>query len=540
MVSRRVFQRFFLDCTLMRAMLREMFASQPGTILGCAAAALALHTGCLESALCQRTDASCDPLAAYFLYYEPFVNAPCQGAGAALESYFTFVAGGSNQANDYALCATSDGGLLFAGTTNTNLASLFGKTPAYGYGASTEILIAKLDSAGGLDWYGYLGEAGAQSVRAVTETSDGAFVIAGTSNTAINNLRGKGPLYSYQGSGDWFISRIDARGALQWFSFFGDAANSDAPLGIDATVDGGAVIVGTLRDGAPAFAGLTPVHPPSGAGVLDVFAVKIDAAGQIAWHTFLGGAAANEVAQAVARTADGGYVIGASSDADIPSIDGKTPLNPILVGGASAALALKLNASGALQWYTFLGGAGDEIWRSVSAMDNGDAVFAGLAQVDIPSVQGQAPINASTATEDFLAARYDPNGALRWYTFLGGGGFDDASAVVQTRDGGVVVGGYAGANIPGLSGKTPNNPYTASTDAMLAQLDGFGRLQWYTFAGGAGAAATGRLVASRNGGFWFLGYSSSNIPGLHGKLPLIPYTGITDMLLLKFKPDGVL
>ncbi len=78
-------------------------------------------TGCIRAADCQRTDASCDPLAMYFLYYAPFVTAPCQGAGTALASYFTFVDGGNNNARDYALCATRDGGLLYGGASNANL-----------------------------------------------------------------------------------------------------------------------------------------------------------------------------------------------------------------------------------------------------------------------------------------------------------------------------------------------------------------------------------------------------------------------------------
>lgn len=517
-----------------------MRTSRFSRALGAGLVALGLHSGCLQAAECKRNDASCDPLAVFFLYYAPFVHAPCQGAGTALASYFTFVAGGPNQVNDYALCATGDGGLLFAGGINTNLTTLFGKSPDYAYSGSTDILIAKLDSTGALSWYGYLGSAGAQTVRAVTETSDGSIFVAGKSDAAIGNLRGLAPLHPYQGSDDWILARLDSRGALQWFSFYGTVVSPENPTALAATPDGGVVIVGTMGVNPPALAGQTPVHPNSG-GFFDFFAMQLDAAGQLAWHTFLGTAAATQTTNSIARMVDGGYVIGGSSDGDIPTLDGKTPLNAYLSGGISAGVTLKIGAAGALQWYAFLGGAGDEIVSSVVAMDNGDAVVAGLAQVDIPSIQGQSPINASTATEDFIVARYDPSGALRWYTFLGGGALDYGEAVVQTRNGGVVVGGSAGGNIPALSGKSPNNPYTTLRNVLLAQLDGAGRLEWYTFVGGSGGGAeTGELVASRNGGFWLLGYSNSSISSLHGKPPLIPYTGITDMLLLKFKPDGVL
>lgn len=494
------------------------------------------QTRCIRSSVCQRTDASCDPLALYFLYYAPFVTAPCQGAGTALASYFTFVDGGNNNARDYALCATRDGGLLYGGASNANLPTYFGKAPVYPYAGGNDMFLAKLDAKGDLDWYAYLGDTGSESLRAVTETSDGAYVAAGSGAPAAATLQGQAPLQAYAGNGDWFVARLTARGQLEWHTYLGDVANTDELDQAIPTASGGVVLAGNLGETSAALAGRTPIIAPVG-GSTNICALELSASGSVVWHTYLGGAGGNQSVKGLAVAPDGGYILGGSSEVDIPSIADRTPMDPFMVGGINAGLVLKLDAFGVLQWYTFVGGVGDEAIRTVSVAPSGDVFAAGTAQVSIPSIAGKTPLNASTGTEDFIILRYNPSGALRWYTFLGGANFDDATAMAYTKDGGVVVAGTAAADIPVLAGKTPLNAYSGGTDLLLTQLNGAGNLEWFSFLPADGA---GDIVASRNGGFWLIGYSNAAIASLSGKTPLSPYVGITDMLLLKFKADGAL
>lgn len=528
--------RFFLDFAAERAKLRAMRSSVFRKTCEITVIAYAMHAGCIRAAECQRTDASCDPLAMYWLYYAPFVTAPCQGAGTALASYFTFVDGGSNNARDYALCATRDGGLLYGGAANANLPTYFGKTPVYAYGGGSDLFLAKLDANGDLDWYSYLGDSGGQSLRAVTETSDGAYVVAGVGSPVGGTLQGQSPLQSYSGNGDWFIARLSARGQLEWHTYLGDLANSDEVDAVVPAASGGVVLVGNLGETAAALVGRTPVHPFSGGGI-DVCAVELSSSGAIVWHAYYGAAGGFQTVRSLVGAPDGGYILGGSSDVDIPSLAGRAPIDPFMVGGANAGLVLKLDASGVLQWYTFVGGVGDETIGAVSVAPSGDVFAAGTAQVNIPTLAGKTPLNASTGTEDFIVLRYSPAGVLRWYTFLGGANFDDATAMAYTKNGGVVVAGTAAADIPTLAGKTPLNPYAGGTDLLLTQLDGAGNLEWYSL---LPADGSGEIVASRNGGFWLMGYANASIASLFGKTPALPYQGITDMLLLRFKADGVL
>lgn len=109
-------------------------------------------------------------------------------SGGALTSSKNW--GGTANEMPTSAVATSDGGYIVAGTT-----------ASYGAG-SDDAFISKFDSSGNLSWSKTWGGTAADSAASVVQSSDGGYVLAGTT-------------MSYgSGSYDTFIARYDASGAV--------------------------------------------------------------------------------------------------------------------------------------------------------------------------------------------------------------------------------------------------------------------------------------------------------------------------------------
>lgn len=91
--------------------------------------------------------------------------------------------GGTGDDIAYSIQQTMDMGYILAGTvkpTDTTGVDITG----YHGNAGTDYWIVKLDGAGNLSWQKCLGGQGEEDARAVSETADGGFIIAGTEHSA--------------------------------------------------------------------------------------------------------------------------------------------------------------------------------------------------------------------------------------------------------------------------------------------------------------------------------------------------------------------
>ncbi len=252
------------------------------------------------------------------------------------------------------------------------------------------------------------------------------------------------------------------------------------------------------------------------------------------FYTFVGASGLDE-GKDVCATADGGVVFVGNSDVNIPSLQGKSPLNAF--SALADLLVVKLDSTAAVQWYTYLGGPGDELAFSVTEVADGVLVL-GTANQNIPSLLGKTPIVPYVAGIDIVLFKLDFFGQLQWYTFLGSSGSEQVGEVRGTRDGGVLVAGGSGANIASLQGKTPVNPYAGGTDGLLVKLDALGNVLWYTFVGSGAATDRFTSILETNSGAVATALASADIPSLQGKSPLNPYNTGQDGMVASFDDSG--
>jgi hypothetical protein len=108
-----------------------------------------------------------------------------------------------------------------------------------------------------------------------------------------------------------------------------------------------------------------------------------------------------------------------------------------------------------------------------------------------------APVVAFGGEEDAFVAKLGPTGAVLWWTFLGGTGPDRAYAVDLDGQGNVIVGGGAAAGFPVTAGAVltafqggTSSATDPARDGFVAKLSGAsGALSWATYFGGNDAQA---------------------------------------------------
>ena len=322
-----------------------------------------------------------------------------------------------------------------------------------------------------------------------------------------------------------------------WYAMFGTTGQDYAYSG-QQTSDGGYIVAGYCIADIPELQGKTPRNPYTSSN--DIIIIKLDSSGYVSWYTFLGGTG-NDESYSIQQTGDGGYIIaGSSIGGDITTLQGKSPLNPH--GSSYDMLAIKLNSSGDVSWYTFLGGGAMDIAYSVRQTTDGGYIIAGTGGT-ITTLQGKAPIIAHASGSDILVIKLNSSGNVSWYTFFGSSGSDYGKSVRQTSDGGYIVAGWAGAEIASLQGISPNNSFADDEDDMLVvKMDAEGDVSWWTYLGSTGDDHANSVMQTSDGGYIVAGYAGAGIASLQGVLfPVNAYSGTApswDWLVVKLDSSG--
>lgn len=347
----------------------------------------------------------------------------CAGAQQFARTY-----GGAGDEVTRALLQTVDGGYVLAG-----------ETESFGAG-NRDVLAIRLDATGNIVWQRVLGGAGEDIAYKVVQTTDGGFVLAGSTES-----------FGAGGRDAWIV-KLDAGGTLLWNRTLG-AATTEELQGLTATADGGVIACGSAQTG----------------GVWDGLLVKFSAAGTVTWQRRYA-TSGNDSFYAVTPTSDGGYAV----------------TGGIQVAGSGYDIwVVKTDGTGAITWQRRFGGSGDEIGMDLRQTTDGGYIVAGMTD------------SFGYLAVDGWLLKLDGAGNLGWQRAYGDAAPVSADAffsVLQTPDGGYLLGGYTGLNAP-------------SYDAWLLRLDTGGAITWQR-AYGAGGTNTGLglgAILTADGGYALTG-----------------------------------
>lgn len=251
---------------------------------------------------------------------------------------------------------TSDGGFLVGTSSssgisgdktennrsenNASLASLFMIFSDY--------WVLKLDALGNLQWQKTLGGEDIDQLCAVAQTTDGGYIIGGTSNAFFltglgTNQSGGDKTDTIRGNADYWVVKLSASGSVQWQKTIG-GTGEDRLAALDSTPDGGCILGGYSNSG------ISGEKTDTCKGTYDYWILKLSSTGAIQWQKTIGGNGA-DILSTIKCSSDGGYLVSGTSAS---GLSGDKSENGY--GGLTDFWLMKLNTSGNIIWQKTIGG----------------------------------------------------------------------------------------------------------------------------------------------------------------------------------------
>ncbi len=223
----------------------------------------------------------------------------------------------------YCISQTSDHGFIVAGFATQ-------------FGFGDQVYLVKTDTSGNLVWDTTYGGTHQDYARAVKQTADGGYIVAG---------------YSYSfggGDADVWLVKTNSSGDTLWTRTYGSPNGDEHAFDILIAPDSGYILVGTTES--------------FGAGPYDVYVIRTDADGDTLWARWFGGASSDR-GQAAYQTNDGNIVI----VGDTYSYG----------AGESDVYLLKIDMDGNMIWYTTYGDIWNDFGYSVMQTPDDEYIIVG-------------------------------------------------------------------------------------------------------------------------------------------------------------------
>jgi len=399
-------------------------------------------------------------------------------------SYSTFL-GGRRADKGWAVAVDSAGSAFVAGETR----SVFKSVPASGFqtnyagglNAGGDAFIAKLNPAGtAFEFLTYLGGRGLDGAVGLALDAAGNPHVTGytssdnfpiTAGVVQDTLAGRRiPRTPFKPS-DAFVTKLNPTGSALIYSTFLGGGGFDSAIGIAVDAGGSAHITG-FTETAGSFRSTNRVcttvctNSLCGPTVCRTNVVRATdyfpyflVTNVTSFDVSTNPPVSNVVYQVVEstmlglRTLDGGFPV--------------TNAAQLFHGGDDDAFVAKLSPDAtALIYSTYLGGIGRENGTGIAVDPAGNAFITGWTEgFDYPVTTNAFQLFPGPNREAFVTS-LDPTGAVRYSTFLGGGGRDIGNRIaVDAAGSAYVTGAKASADFPTTPGALNRGGIFMSTDA---------------------------------------------------------------------------
>ncbi len=297
-----------------------------------------------------------------------------------------------------------------------------------------------------LVWTRTYGGEGSDFARRLVQDGGEGFIIAGWTESFDAGLR------------DIYLLKIEAMGNRVWERTYGGPTRDEA-LDIIHCRDGGFVI-----------AGRTGWTEALGVRSEDAFLAKIDGEGNLIWNRTYG-SNGTDSAKCVVESPDGGFVF---AGVTTHSAD------PYLHSESGDVYVVKTDGEGNVIWNRTYGGGGSD-WANCMVTSSDGYVIGGITW------------SFSTNSYDVYLLKIDHAGEKVWEKAYGGSGYDEASSIVRSGDGRLIVAGET------------RSFGAVFADVYLLEIDNDGNLLWQKTYGGPRDDYARCIIQSGDGGFIVVG-----------------------------------
>jgi len=277
---------------------------------------------------------------------------------------------------------------------------------------SFDMFIAKYDTGGNVLWAKKAGGSGYDDGNAVAvDASGNSYVLGdfespaiGFSTDTLRNADGAG--FNY----DIFITKYDPNGNLVWVKGAG-GTNYDYPTALTVDASGNSYVTGFFKSTALVFDQDTLAT----AGGFDMFVVKYNANGNVAWAKSAGNSA-NDFGYGIAVDGSGNsYVTGGFLSPTITF-----GLTTLISAGGADAYVVKYDSSGNVVWAKNNGGAGGDFGGAITVDAVGNSYVTGEFRSSTITFGSTTLTNVGGGGYDVYIAKFTPDGNVVWARSAGG------------------------------------------------------------------------------------------------------------------------
>lgn len=362
-----------------------------------------------------------------------------------------------------------------------------------------------------IEWQNTIGGSGDDRTYSVNPVATGGYLIGGASTSDISGDKTD----NSRGFFDYWIVKLNETGSVDWQSTVG-GSDLDELLTAYQLSDGLYLLAGASQSG------ISGEKTENSHGLNDFWILKMDSAANILWQNTIGGNN-QDILHEIRPTSDGNFIAAGYSHSDI-SGDKTEPHF-----GNGDYWVMKISAWGAIGWQKTFGGTSQDWPTSIQETADGGYIVGGRSHSNI---SGNKTENSIGNSIDYWILKLDAAGNIVWQETIGGTDADYLRTVLQTPDGGYLLGGYS---ISGVSGDK-TEPCKGNYDYWIVKTDSLGAIEWQKTIGGSGSDQLQSIVLNQDGTYFISGKSASNISGDKNENCL----GGDDIWLVKLSAAGAL
>ena len=285
------------------------------------------------------------------------------------------------------------------------------------------------------------------TIISVSETIDGGYIVGGYFTSSTLDL-GNGIILSNQGSQDGMIMKYNEEGEVEWAQSVGGSKIEQIYTVLE-TIDGGYIVGGYFNSNTIKLKnGITLTKNSGGTSYYDGMLIKYSVIGEVEWAKVIGGGY-NDYIRAVDETSDGGYIVGGEFNSNTIILENNIKLinnsnNSVNGELVFDGMLIRYNSEGVAEWAKTIGGTSDDYIKSVLETIDGGYIVGGAFSSTIKL--GNGITLTSSGSTDGMLIKYSVIGELEWAKTIGGSSSDTINSVKELSGGGYIVGGTSGAS----------------------------------------------------------------------------------------------
>ena len=293
--------------------------------------------------------------------------------------------------------------------------------------------VAKLSSSGEILWANCYGGTEYDRFIDIKETSDGAFIIVGTTSSV------DGDITNSNGNSEAWVVKIDSDGNIIWQNCYGSTSGESGKR-IDVVDDGYIVLGGS----SCTTCGSNGHH-----GSSDIWLFKINEVGIMQWQNFIGGSS-YEIAYDLTKTIGGGYFLTSRSSSADGDVTGTIEEGDIWV--------VKTDFEGNIVWENRIERGDEDGLYSATQTENEGFLLIGSKFIN------------NSIYKNVWVVKLNSSGDVEWETLYGGSGYDTGTDIIQSSENEFICVGGTGSNDGDVLGNHCQRESWCSVDGWLFKI----------------------------------------------------------------------